>query len=109
MAFASCFPIVIFCLHERVLTYFNVSAKLDVFLEHGILILNVGIVIPCLETRNLIFSIVIAILFSFCFRLNTFTNKISNSLLPLRAEGAVVVNVDIPYFSLLLLVAFLLA
>ena len=51
---------------------------------------------------------VAVILFGFCFRLNIFTSKISNLLLPLGAEGLGVVNFDIPYFSLLLLVAFLL-
>ena len=54
---------------------------------------------------------VAVILFGFCFKLNIFTIKISNLLLPLGAEGAEglgVVNFDIPYFSLLLLVAFLL-
>ena len=61
-----------------------------------------------METQNLIFCIAAVILFGFCFRLNTFTSKNSNLLLPLRAEGGGVVNLDIPYFSLLLLVAFLL-
>ena len=55
----------------------------------------------------MIFSIAAVILFSFCFRLNVFTSKISNLLLPLRAEGVGVVNLDIPYLSLLLLVVFL--
>ena len=59
-----------------------------------------------LETQNLIFDIVAAILFGFCFRLNIFTSKTSNLLLPLVAEGVRVVNLDIPYFSLHLLVAF---
>ena len=61
-----------------------------------------------LETKNLNFSIVSVILFGFCFRLNVFTNKISNVLLPLEVEGVGAVNLDILYFSLLLLVAFLL-
>ena len=61
-----------------------------------------------LETQNLIFSIAAVILFSFCFRLNVFTSKISNLLLPLGAEWVGVVNLDIPYLSLLLLVTFLL-
>ena len=43
----------------------------------------------------------------FCFRLNIFTSNISNVLLPLGAEGGGDVNPDIPYFSLLSLVAFL--
>ena len=40
-----------------------------------------------LETQDLIFSIAAVILFGFCFRLNIFTSKISNFLLPLWAEG----------------------
>ena len=59
-----------------------------------------------METQKLIFSIVAVILFVFCFRLNIFTSKISNLLLPGDEGGGV--NLDIPYFSLLLLVAFLL-
>ena len=56
------------------------------------------------------FSIVAVILFGFCFRSNIFTSKISNLLLPLGNKGVGVVNFDIPYFSLLLLLvlAFLL-
>ena len=56
------------------------------------------------------FSIVAVILFGFCFRSNIFTSKISNLLLPLGNTGVRVVNFDIPYFSLLLLLvlAFLL-
>ena len=37
------------------------------------------------------------------FRQNTFTSKITNLLSALGAEGVGVVNLDIPYFSLLLL------
>ena len=44
----------------------------------------------------------------FCFRLNISTSKISSLLLTLGAEGVGAVNLDIPCFSLLLLVAFLL-
>ena len=53
---------------------------------------------------------VAVILFGFCFRSNIFTSKISNLLLPLGNKGVGVVNFDIPYFSLLLLLvlAFLL-
>ena len=62
-----------------------------------------------LETQNLIFSRVAAsVLFGFCFRVNIFTCKISNLLLPLGSRGLGAVNLDISYFSLLLLVAFVL-
>ena len=63
-----------------------------------------------LETQNLMFSIVaVSILFRFCFRLNICTSMISNLLLPLGTKGCGgTVNIDIPYFSLVLLVAFVL-
>ena len=49
-----------------------------------------------METKNLIFSkVVVSILLGFCFRLNIFTIKISNLLLPLGAEGMGTVNLDI--------------
>ena len=49
-----------------------------------------------METQNLIFSkVVVSILLCFCFRLNIFTIKISNLLLPLGAEGMGTVNLDI--------------
>ena len=49
-----------------------------------------------METQNLIFSkVVVSILLGFCFRLNIFTIKISNLLLPLGAEGMGTVNLDI--------------
>ena len=50
----------------------------------------------------------ICILFGFCFRLNISTSKISNLLLPLGVEWVGSVNLNIPYFSLLYLVAFVL-
>ena len=57
--------------------------------------------------QNLLFSIVAVILFRFCFKLDILTSKISNWL-SLGVDVGGVVNLDIPYFSLLLLVAFLL-
>ena len=55
------------------------------------------------------FSIGAVILFAFCFRLNIFASKISNLLLLLGADRVGVVNLNnLPYFSLLLLVAYLL-
>ena len=60
-------------------------------------------------TQNLIFSVAaVSILFGVCFRLNIFTSKISNLLLPFGTIGIGAGNLDIPYFSLLLLVAFVL-
>ena len=57
----------------------------------------------------MIFSTVaVSILFGVCFRLNIFTNKISNLLLPLAFVGVGAGNLDIPHFSLFLLVAFVL-
>ena len=52
--------------------------------------------------------VVVSVLFGFYFRLNISTSKISNLLLPLGIEGVGPVNLDVPYFSLLLLVAFVL-
>ena len=57
--------------------------------------------------QNLLFAIVAVILFRFCFKLDILTSKISNWL-SLGVDVGGVVNLDIPYFSLLLLVAFLL-
>ena len=50
--------------------------------------------------------VAVGILFGFCFRLDTFTSEISNLLLPLVAVGWGAVNLNIPCFSLLLLLAF---
>ena len=55
--------------------------------------------------------VAVSILFGFYFRLSISTSKISNLLLPLGikgwGEGGVgPVNLDVPYFSLLLHVAF---
>ena len=80
MALALYFPISVPSLLERVLTYFSVYTKLE------ILALRKNKAVP-LETQKLIFSIVAAILFDFCFRLNIFTIKISNLVLRLGAEG----------------------
>ena len=49
-----------------------------------------------METQNLIFSkVVVSILLGFCFRLNIFTIKISNLLLPLLGQLTGAVNLDI--------------
>ena len=103
--FCFIFPIVIPCLLERVLTYFSVYTKIEVLsLKENYAALS--------ETQK--FSITAVILFSFCFRVNIFTSKISNLVLPsLRGptgdgRWVGVVNLDIPYFRLLLFVAFLL-
>ena len=61
-----------------------------------------------METQNLISSIVAVILFGFCFELNIFTSKILNCCYLWWPRGVAVMNLDIPYFSLLLVVAFLL-
>ena len=52
------------------------------------------------------FSVVdVRVLFGVCFRQNTFTSKITNLLSALGRRGLGFVNLDIPYFSLHLLVA----
>ena len=61
-----------------------------------------------METKFDLFYSNDSVLFGFCFRLNTFASKTSNLLSPLGAEGLGNVNLDIPCFSLLLLVAFVL-
>ena len=75
MAFALYFPIVIPSLLEHVLTNFSVYTKLKVLVWRK----NDAVL---LETQKLIFSIAAVILSGFCFRLNIFTSKISNLLLP---------------------------
>ena len=52
---------------------------------------------------NIDVSIVAVILFGFCFRLDIFTNKISNLLLTLEAEGSGGCESGYSFFSLLLL------
>ena len=52
---------------------------------------------------NIDVSIVAVILFAFCFRLDIFTNKISNLLLTLEAEGSGGCESGYPVFSLFLL------
>ena len=79
MAFALYFPIVIPCLLERVLTYFNVCTKLEVLVLRKMMLFS--------WRTNIDFSTVAVILFGFCCRLNIFTSKISNLLLSLEAEG----------------------
>ena len=61
-----------------------------------------------MEIKLYFFIVAAGVLFAFCFRLNTFTSKISNLLSPLGAERVGVANLDVTYFSLLLLVAFVL-
>ena len=69
-------PIVILCLLERVITYFNEYFSLK------------GDEAVFLKRQKLIFSIVAgSILFVFWFRPNIFRSKILNSLLPLGPEG----------------------
>ena len=92
MAFALYFSIVIPCLLERVLTYFNVCTKLEVLVLRKMMLFS-------WRHKHLFFYSSC----NFICRLNIFTSKISNLLLPLEAEGVEVVNLDIPYFSLLLL------
>ena len=52
---------------------------------------------------NIDFSIVAVVIFGFCFRVDIFTNKISNLLLILEAEGGGACESGYPFFSLLLL------
>ena len=55
---------------------------------------------------NIDFSTVAVIIFGFCFRLDIFTNKISNLLLTLEVEGGGGCESGYPFFSLLLLQLF---
>ena len=97
MAFALYFPIVYMpCLLERVLTYFNVCTKLEVLVLRKMMLFFFG-------DTNIDFSIVAVVIFGFCFRVDIFTNKISNLLLTLEAEGGRVCESGYPFFSLLLL------
>ena len=64
-------------------------------------VLHLTIAIPYLKKEPWTdFSIVaifaIAYNFLFCFRLNIFTNKISNLMLPSEMKGPGAVNLDIP-------------
>ena len=78
IAFALHCLIVISCLLECVITYFNVYWKIDSLKKHKAVFLT---------RQNLIFSIVAGIIwFNFCFRRNVFTSRISNMLLFLGAE-----------------------
>ena len=68
------------CLIERLIIYFNVYTKLVVMVwnEHQAVLSM---------RQNLIFSVVTwSIWFKFCFRLNIFTSKSSNLLLPAGAD-----------------------
>ena len=59
----------------------------------------------------LFFLVAVSILFGCCFKLNVFTIKISNLLLPFGAKGGVEAmnfDISIPYFCFLVLVAFAL-
>ena len=85
MAFVLYFLIVIPGLLERVITYM----KLEAIVWRSTMIFT-------LTRQNLIFSIVAgSIWFHFCFRLNIFTTKISNLLLPLGVEGPRAMNLNI--------------
>ena len=79
-AFVLYFPVVIPHFLEVVVTYFNVYTKLEVLVWRKMRLFS--------WRQNLIFSIVdVSVLFGFCFRLNTFTSKISNLLSVLGADG----------------------
>ena len=74
-------PIVISCLLERVTTYFSVYAKLEVIVWKNMRLFT-------WRDKIWFFSIVTgSIWFDFCFKLNTFTSRISNLLLPFGTEG----------------------
>ena len=76
MSFVLHAPMVILCLLERVVTYFNEYFSLK------------GHETVFLKRQNLISSIVVgSIWFNFWFRLNIFTSEILNSLLPSGVEG----------------------
>ena len=77
MAFVLYFSIVITCLLERVLIYFKVYTKLEVLVWRKMM-LFLG------ETKIDIFHSSCNFI-AFCFKLNIFTSKISNLLLPLWA------------------------
>ena len=88
MAFVLHFLIVILCLLEHVVTYFNVYTKLEVIVWWNMRLL--------FEETKLIFTVIAgSIWFNFYLKLNIFTSKISNLLLPLGAEGPRAVNLDI--------------
>ena len=100
MVFVLYLPIVIPCLLENVVTYFNIYTKLDVL---------VWMKIKLFFWRHTVwFSSCNYFIFLFCFWLNVSTSKISKLQVPLEIEGYGSVNLDISYFSLLLLVAFVL-
>ena len=65
---------VILCLVERMVTCFNIYTKLE------------AIIWNYYQTRG--YFIVAASIWFLCIRLNIFTSKISNFLLPLRTDGA---------------------
>ena len=73
IAFVLYFPIVIPCLLEGMVTYFNVFTKLEVLVW--------------MKMRLKFDLVVVSVLFGFYFRLNISTSKISNLLLPLGIEG----------------------
>ena len=77
--------IVILCLLELVVTYFN---KIYSLKEHKAIFL---------KKQNLIFSLVAgSICFVFCFKVTIFTSKISNLLILFSDEGAKYMNPNIP-------------
>ena len=79
MAFVLYFPIVIPCLLEGVVTYFNIYTKLEVLAWYW----KWG----CFLGDTQFDLVAVSILFGFYFRLNISTSKISNLLLPLGIEG----------------------
>ena len=77
--------IVILCLLELVVTYFN---KIYSLKEHKAIFL---------KKQNLIFYLVAgSICFVFCFKVTIFTSKISNLLILFSEEGAKYMNPNIP-------------
>ena len=78
-AFVLYFPIVIPCLLERVLTYFNVDIKLEILVLRKMMLFLVD--------TNIDFFYSSCNFIGFCFRLSIFTSNISNLLFSLGTEG----------------------
>ena len=81
MALVLHLPIVIPCILERVLIYFNVYMKLGGTWRSMRLF-------SWKEKKKIFSNVAASVWFAICFRLNSFTSKISNLLLSLAAEMA---------------------
>ena len=108
MTFDLYFPIVIPCLIEHVVTYFGVYPKLEVIVRKNMRLLSwrektwsslqrSNTSSNSLIARLLAVLLVVLVILYWVARLNfLFTSKLSDLLLPLGAEGAKAVNLDVP-------------